>query len=449
MKKYQKIKYSDEWTEKLMESLRKREREEIKERTKGLFEYLSKAYIIGALNLSDDESMKKYSKISHCRICKNKELETIGSLGDLYINDFPSTSKMPLEAPHCPLELVLCNKCNLLQLAHIINPEELYSDFYWYKSGNNQAIVQDLKEIAKQAIKMADIRKGDIFLDIGANDGTLLSFVPKIYERYGVEPAKNLIDDLRKHTTAHCSDFWEDVDSLPDKRKAKIITAIGMFYDSEDPNLFIGNVKKHLTRNGIFIAQLMTLKPMIENNDVGNICHEHLEYYSYKSLVYLFEKNGLEIFKVEENNINGGSYRLFARHYKTGSVKYPEPKYDYKHFFAKIKINKELTTDFIKDKTKNGYKVFAYGASTKGNTVLQYYNLGADLIKGVADKDPKKIGKHTITGIPIVSEDIARKEADYFFILPWGFAKQFMEKEKGLGYKGQFIVSTPNFKIYD
>ena len=391
--------------------------------------------------------MKKYLRISSCRICKNKELEFIGSLGDLYINDFPS--KMPPNTQKCPLELVLCPECDLLQLAHIINPEELYSDFYWYKSATNFVIVEDLKSIAEQAIKMADLRNGDIFLDIGANDGTLLGFVPKIYERYGVEPAKNLIKDLGKHTTANCQEFWEDVDELPDERKAKIITAIGMFYDSEDPNKFISNVQKFLVKDGLFIAQLMTLKPMIENNDVGNICHEHLEYYSYKSLVYLFEKNGLEIFKVEENSINGGSYRLFARHYKTGSVKHQEPKYDYKDFFAKIKENKELTVAFIKDKTIKGNKVYAYGASTKGNTTLQYYNLGADLIKGVADKDPKKIGKYTITGIPIMSEDVVRKRADYLFILPWGFAKQFMKKEKTFGFRGKFIISTPNFQIYD
>ena len=162
----------------------------------------------------------------------------------------------------------------------------------------------------------------------------------------------------------------------------------------------------------------------------------------------MFETNGLEIFKVEENSINGGSYRLFARHYKAGSVKHQEPKYDYKDFFAKIKENKELTIAFIKNKMKRGNKVYAYGASTKGNTTLQYYNLGADLIKGVADKDPKKIGKHTITGIPIMSEDVVRKRADYLFILPWGFAKQFMEKEKTFGFRGKFIISTPNFKVY-
>ncbi|KKM25024.1 hypothetical protein LCGC14_1599180, partial [marine sediment metagenome] len=199
------------------------------------------------------------------------------------INDFQK--KMPPDTQKCPLELVLCNRCNLLQLAHIINPEELYSDFYWYKSGNNSAIVQDLKSIAEQAIKMADIRKGDIFLDIGANDGTLLSFVPKIYERYGVEPAKNLIDDLRKHTTAHCSDFWEDVDSLPDKRKAKIITAIGMFYDSEDPNKFISNVKKFLIKDGLIEQLVITtyeesiVRKFIDFENVNIISLQTIEKY--------------------------------------------------------------------------------------------------------------------------------------------------------------------------
>ena len=104
-----------------------------------------------------------------------------------------------------------------------------------------------------------------------------------------------------------------------------------------------------MAEDGIFIAQLMTLKPMIEKNDLGNVCHEHLEYYSYPALTYLFEKNGLEIFQVEENSINGGSYRLYARKLKNGSIKYPEPVFDYERFAKNIEDNKKTTVDFIKD----------------------------------------------------------------------------------------------------
>jgi len=195
----------------------------------------------------------------------------------------------------------------------------------------------------------------------------------------------------------------------------------------------------------------MCLRPMLEKNDLGNICHEHLEYYSYESLKYLFEKNGLEIFKVEENNINGGSYRLFARHFKKGSIDYPERFTidDYKAFFDRVNNNKKLCVDFIRNVTAEGKKVYAYGASTKGNTILQYYGLNSKLIVGAAEKSREKWGKYTVgTMIPIVSEDEARKNADYFLVLPWAFFNSFFEKEREwLEKGGKFIVPLPKFRV--
>jgi hypothetical protein len=222
-----------------------------------------------------------------------------------------------------------------------------------------------------------------------------------------------------------------------------------MFYDTDDPNQFIKDVAKSLDKEGVFIAQLMTLSPMLQKNDISNICHEHLEYYSYKNLVRLFEKNGLEIFKVEENGINGGSYRLFARHLDRGSIVYPEPDLDLKSFEERFQANAMKTIEFIEREVKKGKKVYGYGASTKGNTILQYYGLNSKLITGIADRNNEKWGKFTVgTNIPIVSEERARVEADYFFVLPYAFLKTFYEREhmwrKG---GGQFIVSIPEFKI--
>jgi len=175
-------------------------------------------------------------------------------------------------------------------------------------------------------------------------------------------------------------------------KKAKIITSIGCFYDMEDPNQFIADVKKALAEDGLFIAQMMTLKQMVENNDIGNVCHEHLEYYSYKSLVKLFEQNGLEIFRVEENDINGGSYRLFARHYKTGSVEHKEQNVNIKAFINLVVKNKKKTIAFIKKMVAKGKRIYGYGASTKLGCLLQFYRLDNKLIPKVADKNPEKIG---------------------------------------------------------
>ncbi|MDP3957444.1 MAG: class I SAM-dependent methyltransferase [bacterium] len=387
--------------------------------------------------------------IKKCRVCGSYKLKSVFSLGNLHVNAFLENPKDIV--PKAPLTPVFCKNCSLVQLKHTADIQSMYAEHYWYKSGLNPVIREDLKDIATSAIKMAKMNPGDTFLDIGANDGTLLSCVPKKYFRVGVEPAPNLQNELGEHCDLAHRSLWEEVKELPQGRKVKVITAVSMLYDLDDPNVFIKKVKDFLSSDGIFVVQLMTLKPMIEYNDVGNICHEHLEYYSYPSLRYLFEKNGLEIFKVEENGINGGSYRLFTRHLKNGSVRHPEKigERELENFVRRVEANKKKTVDFIKREVKKGKKVYGYGASTKGNTILQWSGIDSTLLSGIAEKHPEKIGKFTVgTAIPIVSEEVAREKADYFYVLPWGFFDAFLEKEKGWRSKGgKFIVSTPEFRV--
>ena len=388
------------------------------------------------------------------RVCGLEGLKFIHSFGKLYTSTF--ITKKGENIGKYPLELMLCKPCDFLQLRHTTPQEIMYSRKYWYKSGLNKVIVNDLKDIVKQAQKLVKFKKGDIWLDIGANDGTLLKGVPKKYFKVGVEPAKNLTRELVEHCDLTICEFWSYpfyVDALEIKAKrgfkTKVVTAIGMFYDMDNPNQFIKDVAMVLDDDGIFVAQCMCLNQMIRTNDIGNICHEHLEYYSYKSLVILFERNGLEIFKVEENTINGGSYRLYARHYKKGSIKIKESKVNYEKFIKNIQRNKVQTKKFIELQVRKGKVVYGYGASTKGNTTLQYYKLDSSLIKGIADINPEKIGKMTVgTEIPIVSEKEARENADYFLVLPYAFRKSFIKREKSwLKKGGKFIFSTPTFKI--
>lgn len=395
--------------------------------------------------------MKDYTTRKTCRLCGSNKLTPILSLGNLYVSTFLKNKRNKILK--APLALVFCENCALLQLKHTAPQELLYSRHYWYRSGINPVIRNDLNEITRVARNLTELKKGDIVLDIGANDGTLLKFYPKNLIRVGCEPADNLIKELKNATPYVINDFWRynTWQKQFGGRKAKIITAIGMFYDMEDPNQFIRDSAKALDEKGIFIAQLMCLRPMLEKNDLGNICHEHLEYYSYDSLKYLFERNGLEIFKIEENNINGGSYRIFARHYKKGSIDFKEKftKQDYKDFYKRIKKNKEACLDFIKEEIKKGKKVYVYGASTKGNTILQYYGLNNRLIKGAADKSPEKWGKYTVGSlIPIISEAEARQKADYFLVLPWAFFDTFYKREKEwLRKGGKFIVPLPYFRV--
>ena len=391
----------------------------------------------------------KTIRIRNCRICKSTNLKPVFSLGKLAISNF--LRKPSPEAQKAPLQLVSCQKCSLLQLQHNAPQEIMWRRFYWYQSKLNKVIANDLKNIVRQGIKIAKLKKGDIVLDIGCNDCTLLKAVPKKYIRIGCEPALNFKRDLKKYTDKYINDFWfyEKYKSL---KKAKLICAIGCFYDSPNPNQFVGDVKKALAEDGLFVSQMMTLHPMMKYNDIANICHEHLIYPNYQSLKTLFERNGLEIFKVEENSINGGSYRLFARHYKKGSIKYKEPKYGirkYKKFFKRIDENRKKTYEFIKKVCSKGKVVYGYAASTKGNSLLQWYNLDNKMIKGIAEKNPEKVGKYTVkTNILIVPEKEARKKADYFFILSWGFTKEFIKREKKwYNDGGRFITSIPTFKV--
>jgi NDP-4-keto-2,6-dideoxyhexose 3-C-methyltransferase len=392
-----------------------------------------------------------------CRLCGSEKMSEVFSVGNQYINDFVPKAKVG-KGLKAPLDMVICDNCNLLQLRHTAPQELLYSRHYWYRSGVTDTMRAALRDITAEIESMAELKAGDVVLDIGANDGTMLATytVPGIY-KVGCEPADNLVDELSKNTEFVMHDFW-GYESYMERAakwgfgKAKVITAIGMFYDLEDPNKFIVDAKNALTDDGIFVAQLMCLTPMLEKNDLGNICHEHLEYYSLESLKYLFETNGLEMFKIEENNVNGGSYRIFARHYKGTGMTIDEKvtSQDILDFGKRLEDNRDKCVKFIKEEVAKGKTVYVYGASTKGNVILQYFGLDDKLITAAAERSPEKWGKFTIgSWIPIISEEEARAaQPDYFLVLPWAFFDEFYEREKEWRSKGgKFIVPLPEFRI--
>ena len=398
----------------------------------------------------------KTKKVNYCLLCKNKKIKKVFSLGNLFVSNFVNKNQIN-KGIKSPLTLMYCSNCTLLQLSHIAPQEIMYKRFYWYRSGVTKIMRRALKDIYYSSLKYIKLKKNDVVLDIGANDGTLLKYFGKNIKTIGCEPANNLIGKLKKNCDFVLNDFWsyKKLNNLINKNKLnkpKIITAIGMFYDLEDPNKFIRDSVLALDDKGIFIAQLMCLKSMIEKNDIGNICHEHIEFYTLKSLKYLFENNGLEIFKIEENDINGGSYRIFCRKYNKGSIRLPKENVltSVKKFVKRANRNKQVTMNFIKKQIKKEKKIFLYGASTKGNTILQYYKLNNKIIPFAAERSPEKWKKYTVgTGIKIISEKEARKlKPDYFFVTPWGFIKEFIKREHSwLKKGGKFIVPFPKFKL--
>ncbi len=392
-----------------------------------------------------------------CRLCGAEGMETAFTLGDQYINDFVPEDRVG-QGKQAPLEVAMCHSCSLVQLRHTAPQELLYSGFYWYRSGVTDTMRRALKDVTSVVEDMVDLSEGSVVLDIGANDGTLLDTytVPGLI-KVGCEPATNLIPLLREKTEHVIHDFWleEAYRTHAEKwgiGKAKVVTALGMFYDLEEPNQFIADITAVLDEDGVFIAQLMCLASMLEKNDIGNLCHEHIEFYSRESLRYLYENNGLEIFKIEENDVNGGSYRIFARHFKNGSIPFDE-KFtieDLRAFKARLDHTRDQCVAFIEEQVANGKSVYVYGASTKGNVILQYYGLDTRLITAASERSPEKWGKYTVgSWIPIISEDEARAaQPDFFLVLPWAFFDEFYEREvEWRKAGGQFIVPLPEFRV--
>lgn len=408
-----------------------------------------------------------------CRVCDSESVIPILSLGNHYFSDFVDSANE--KGTKIPLELLLCDVtsggCGLLQLRHTTPPELMYK-LYWYKSGINQTMRDALSDITAKAESLVKLSPGDIVLDIGCNDSTLLrAYNTKGLILAGFEPATNLMEEARIGTSKIVNDFF-NYDSFKKEfgdKKAKIITAIAMFYDLEDPNKFVSDVAGCLDKEGVFIIQQNYLCSMLKQNAFDNISHEHLEYYSLMSLKNLLKRHNLEVFDVELNDINGGSFRTYIKHKNNETtVVFPgaeirladleayentlglQNRKIYDEFAARINETKERLTTFIKEETEKGKKIYVYGASTRGNTLLQYFDLDHTLLKAAAERNPAKWGKKTIgTWIPIISEDQARLEKpDYFLILPWAFLKEFKEREKEfLKSGGKFIVPLPNFEI--
>ena len=396
-------------------------------------------------------------KIKKCRLCFNKKFLRIHDFGNHYVSNFVSKNNIN-KGIRAPLNLIYCNNCKLLQLEHSAPQEIMYKKFYWYRSGVTNTMKVALKDIFLKIKKMSLLEKGDTILDIGANDGTLLKYFKNSgFTTIGCEPAKNLTKELKLNSNYIINDFWKFkyLKDILDKyrlKKPKVITAIGMFYDLENPSKFISDAAKSLDDDGIFVAQLMCLNSMIKQNDLGNVCHEHLEFYSYRTLKFLFENNGFKIMKIEENEINGGSYRIFCKKNIKKSIVYKEKTSlnDIKKFVKRVKENKKKCLNFLEKCQIKGENVFIYGASTKGNTLLQYYGINSKMISYAAERSPEKWGKFTIgTGIKIISEKKARNlNPNYFFVMPYGFIKEFIVREKKwLRNGGKFILPYPNFKI--
>lgn len=414
-----------------------------------------------------------YSIIQCCRICGNKNLVSLLHLGEQALTGvFPRSKKDHITVG--PLELVKCEPtdenpevCHLVQLRHSYDLSEMYGMNYGYRSGLNQSMVKHLQSIAKRALEIAQIEENDLIIDIGSNDSTLLQTYPSHYQLLGIDPTGIKFQKYYPEHIALVPDFFsaKNIKQKVGNKKAKIITSIAMFYDLEQPQEFVNEIAQVLDKDGIWIFEQSYLPAMLETNSYDTICHEHLEFYALYQIEWLLKNAGLKLVDVETNKVNGGSFRLTATH-QGSSVQVLEDKIQafreneirlglntlnpYKEFLSNVEKHKNELLNLLRKLKQEGKKVLGYGASTKGNVLLQYCGIDSQMLPCIAEVNEDKFGAYTPqTHILMVSEAEAKaQKPDYFLVLPWHFRDSILEREKDfLAQGGKFIFPLPHIEI--
>jgi len=401
----------------------------------------------------------------------------IVNLGKHYVSDFIQSDADYEGKEKYSLDLELDPIVGAAKLT-IMPPANTMWGKYWYRSGINDTMTKELGNIVNEITSRVKWNDNDIWLDIACNDGTLLSQVPNNFVKLGIDPCDDSYFEQSSKQGTIVQDYFSydayEKTGYGDK-KAKVITTIAMFYDLIDPHPFINDVCKVLDDNGIWVLQLSYTPLMIKQLAFDNICHEHAYYHSLNSFKKLFEQHNLKIVDCSLNDVNGGSFRVYVQknealitsfgtsplrdvcNFRVNSLlEYENTNLDisnadvWKKFMSDIEALKDQTVTFIKKEKAKGKIICGYGASTKGNTLLQWFGLNNTLIDAIAERSPYKFGLKTIgTNIPILSEkDVRAMNPDYMLVLPWHFINEFIERENEFLTKGgKFIVPCPKFEI--
>jgi SAM-dependent methyltransferase len=407
-----------------------------------------------------------------CRVCGSPALTKVIDLGEQYLQGSfckPGRGNPPLR--RIPCALLRCDPtrdekaCGLLQMEYTVPPEVLYSS-YWYRSGTNQTMRNHLLGIAREARQLVT-RQDARVLDIGCNDGTLLRAYPDHVEKYGIDPSDVTREVTEGITVIQGLFPSAELSQRLQDRYCDVITSIAMFYDLEDPIAFSRGIKDILDPAGVWIFEMSYMPLMLKMNSYDTICHEHLEYYSLAVVEYIMKRAGMKIFNAVLTDINGGSIRCYATHENNFEFKDDldnlrkirleefdlelDTDKPYRDFQNRIDAHGNELLALIKQLKAEGKTIHIYGASTKGNTILQWCGLDSRLIDYAADRNPDKHGARTLgTDIPIISEAESRAmDPDYYLVLPWHFKTEFVEREKEMLASGtKFIFPLPAIEIH-
>lgn len=408
-------------------------------------------------------------EIQKCRACGNPELVNVLDLGSQALTGiFPKSKDEHVE--QMPLVLAKCRirdskaHCGLLQLRHSYDVNRLYGENYGYRSGLNRSMVSHLQAKVQKILKRIDYSKTDLVVDIGSNDSTLLQAYPKeSLNLVGIDPTGTKFKRYYPEHIRLIPKFFSAraIRGAVGNKKAKVVTSISMFYDLEDPLLFMREIQDILADDGIWVFEQSYMPTMLEMNSYDTICHEHLEYYSLRQVQWMAERVGLKILDVELNDVNGGSFSVTA--VKTHSPLQPnhenisallkkedelrlEDLRPYEEFKNRVIQHRAELPAYLSRLRQSGKKILGYGASTKGNVLLQYCRLGPAELPCIAEVNEDKIGSFTPgSKIPIVSETQAKEQRpDYFLVLPWHFRASILEKEKAFTRSGgKFLFPLP------
>jgi hypothetical protein len=404
-------------------------------------------------------------RISKCRVCGSTNLILVLSLGDQALTGiFPASRETAVTVG--PLELVWCPDSGLLQLAHTYEASEMYGENYGYRSGLNQSMVRQLTQKVAHLEKLAGLAAGDVVLDIGSNDATSLkAYQTPSLTRVGIDPTGEKFRRYYPDEILLAPDFFfSKVFESLSKKRAKIVTSIAMFYDLDDPVWFVREIAKVLAPEGVWHFEQSYMPSMLRLTSYDTICHEHVEYYSLSVIGYILEAAGLQILDVQMNAVNGGSFAVTAGHRSSPhkknaaviewllaqeermGLRTPRPYREFEDRVFRHRDDLRLLRA-LKDDNK---RILGYGASTKGNVVLQFCGIGPDLVDTIAEVNADKFGCFTPgTHIPIVSEAEARAmNPDYFLVLPWHFKDSILQREQPyLASGGKMIFPFPEIEI--
>lgn len=402
-----------------------------------------------------------------CRVCGSSALREVINLGEQHLQG--SFVKQGMPAPpqrKIPCELVRCcpeldeNACGLLQMRHSVPPEILYST-YWYRSSTNATMRNHLAGIVNEAVAMSGEETIGSALDIGCNDCTLMGYYPEGWDVIGFDPSDVPRDEKFKVVKALFPSPAHRVQDM------NIITSIAMFYDLENPRMFACNIKGALAQDGLWVMECSYMPSMLRLNSYDTICHEHLEYYSLSVIERICYEADLKVVRAELNDSNGGSIRCYITH--RDSTEYDQPRWadsvrklrveefdlkldtdePYRSFQSRIEQHRRELLDVLQSLKLQGKRIHIYGASTKGNTILQWCGINSMWIEAAADRNPEKHGAFTLgTDIPIISEEESRAmKPDAYLVLPWHFAGEFIKREKEAIQTGtKFIFPLPEVK---